>query len=410
MALLWPGQEQRMKTKYPGIETMSDGRKRIRVRAVNPKSGRMQEVDKLVQVTLKEAIQLREEWKAGIQDADLVAREIPRLRDYVESWLKSRALSVKASTAITYAEALAHYVLPDLGEFFIDKITDGDVKAWQIGLSQRLGAGTVNSALIMLRMVLADAIAEYRLPHNPVSRVKRLAVSPCTDEEPNLLTAEELGKVLAAFKEHEPESYPLAITLALTGERYGEATAMKWGDLDEVAGVIRVRRSQWRGIVGTTKTGTVRSVPLVPELQTVLREHRARLASSGISVLDSDWVFPGEDGGLLPRVWLRWALIRVLTRVGITKRVTTHGLRRTFNNLSRQVAGEIVTRSITGHVTAAMTEHYSHVGSEEKLAAAGSIVRMVMGTNTEEKSGGSGGGSNACRPDDTRSLGPNLPN
>ena len=96
--------------------------------------------------------------------------------------------------------------------------------------------------------------------------------------------------------------------------------------------------------------------------------------------------------------------------MGITKRVTTHGLRRTFNNLSRQVAGEIVTRSITGHVTAAMTEHYSHVGSEEKLAAAGSIVRMVMGTDTEGKSGGSSGGSNANQPDDTRSLRPNLPN
>jgi hypothetical protein len=68
------------------------------------------------------------------------------------------------------------------------------------------------------------------------------------------------------------------------------------------------------------------------------------------------------------------------------------------------------TRSITGHVTAAMTEHYSHVGREEKLAAAGSIVRMVMGTNTEGKSGGSGGGSEAHRPDDTRSIGPNLPN
>ena len=212
-----------------------------------------------------------------------------------------------------------------------------------------------------------------------------MPVSLCTDEEPNLLTAEELGRVLVAFKEDEPKFYPLTATLAFTGERYGEATATKWGDIDEEAGVIRVRRAQWRGIVGTTKTGTVRSVPLVPELKMVLREHRARLASSGLSVLDSDWVFPGEDGGLLPRVWLRWALIRVLKKVGITKRVTTHGLRRTFNNLSRQVAGEIVTRSITGHVTAAMTEHYSHVGKDEKLAAAGSIVRMVF----EKKESGS---------------------
>jgi hypothetical protein len=39
------------------------------------------------------------------------------------------------------------------------------------------------------------------------------------------------------------------------------------------------------------------------------------------------------------------------------------------------------------------------VGSQEKLAAAGSIVRMVMGTDAEKmaevKDGGSGGGSKA---------------
>jgi integrase len=399
-----------MKTKYPGITELPDGRKRIRLRAVNPKTGRMQEVDKLLQVPLKEAVRLGEKWRQDIRNSDLVAREIPRLRGYVESWLRSRALSVKASTAITYAESLAHYVLPHLGDFFLDKITDADVKAWQIELSRRLAAGTVNGALIMLRMVLGDAVAEYQLPHNPVSRVRRLPVSGCTDAEPNLLSAGELGRVLAAFKEHEPKHHPLAITLALTGLRYGEATALKWGDLDEEAGVIRVKRAQWHGIVGTTKTGTVRSVPLIPELATVLKEHRIRTAASGLSGLDSDWVFPGKDGGLLPRVSLRWPMIRVLKKVGIAKRVTVHGFRRTFNNLSRQVAGEIVTRSITGHVTAAMTEHYSHVGSEEKLAAAGSIVRMVMGTETEEKSGGSGGGSEARRPDDTRSVEPNLPN
>jgi hypothetical protein len=150
-----------MKTKYPGITELPDGRKRIRLRAVNPKTGRMQEVDKLIQVTLKEAVRLGEEWRQDIRNSDLVAREIPRLRGYVESWLRSRALSVKASTAITYAESLAHYVLPHLGDFFLDKITDADVKAWQIELSRRLAAGTVNGALIMLRMVLGDGVAEY---------------------------------------------------------------------------------------------------------------------------------------------------------------------------------------------------------------------------------------------------------
>jgi hypothetical protein len=67
----------------------------------------------------------------------------------------------------------------------------------------------------------------------------------------------------------------------------------------------------------------------------------------------------------------------VLRRAGITKRVSVHGLRRTFNNLSRQVAGVIVTRAITGHVTEEMTEHYSHVDRAEKLRAADQVVALA---------------------------------
>jgi hypothetical protein len=58
-----------------------------------------------------------------------------------------------------------------------------------------------------------------------------------------------------------------------------------------------------------------------------------------------------------------------------------------------QLNGEIVTRSMTGHVTEAMTEHYSHVGREEKLAAVGRIAQLVA--LPASSTGGSGGGSDA---------------
>jgi integrase len=54
-----------------------------------------------------------------------------------------------------------------------------------------------------------------------------------------------------------------------------------------------------------------------------------------------------------------------------------HGLRRTFNNLSRQVAGAIVTRAITGHVTEEMTEEYSHVDRAEKVRTADQVVALA---------------------------------
>jgi integrase len=157
-------------------------------------------------------------------------------------------------------------------------------------------------------------------------------------------------------------------------------------------------RAQWRGKVSTTKTGKTRSVPLVPELAVVLREHRECLVARQAKGLEEGWVFPSAVGGLHPKEVLRKPLRKALNKAGIVRRFTVHGFRRTFNNLSRQVAGEIVTRAITGHATQSMTEHYSQVGGAEKLAAAGQIVRLVFPSapKTEDDapgSGGSGGGS-----------------
>ncbi|MFH1810124.1 MAG: hypothetical protein ABIJ09_15360 [Pseudomonadota bacterium] len=44
-------------------------------------------------------------------------------------------------------------------------------------------------------------------------------------------------------------------------------------------------------------------------------------------------------------------------------------MRRSFNNVSRQVAGEIVTRAMVGHSTEAMTAHDEVISLDEKRAA-----------------------------------------
>ena len=67
-------------------------------------------------------------------------------------------------------------------------------------------------------------------------------------------------------------------------------------------------------------------------------------------------------------------------------------MRRTFNDLARRAGVDaVVTRSITGHVTEQMREHYSSVDLDEKRAAITNVVRLVPRT-TEEKGGGKGGG------------------
>jgi hypothetical protein len=53
----------------------------------------------------------------------------------------------------------------------------------------------------------------------------------------------------------------------------------------------------------------------------------------------------------------------------IEERFTVHGLRRTFNDLTRRAGVDgVVIKSLTGHVTEKMRTHYSTVGLDEKLA------------------------------------------
>lgn len=60
-------------------------------------------------------------------------------------------------------------------------------------------------------------------------------------------------------------------------------------------------------------------------------------------------------------------------------------MRRTFNNLVRQAAGDIAARAMVGHATAQMTEHYSDVTVQEKReaqqAAFGDLAQQLGGSS-----------------------------
>ncbi|MCA9608234.1 MAG: tyrosine-type recombinase/integrase [Myxococcales bacterium] len=111
-------------------------------------------------------------------------------------------------------------------------------------------------------------------------------------------------------------------------------------------------------------------------LAAVLRAHRREMLKQQRPGIAAGWVFVNRKGNLYNTATLRKPLERVMERVGIDRRQTTHGFRRTFNNLVRQFATGEVVRAMTGHVTEAMTLHYSHVDIEEKKAA----LALVLGT------------------------------
>jgi integrase len=270
-------------------------------------------------------------------------------------------------------------VLPALGDFYFDQLTKLDVQKW-VNTERRKGyrAATIRGWFRVLRTMTRDAMDPLELPRDPTLRV----TFPEDEEreEPNALSPQALGEFLRTTSRLFPDHFALVVTPAFTGLRFCHASGLRCEDIDEEKGVIRICRKNLRGRVGhvSRKKQAPKQYPLHPELAEVLRAHRKRLLESQAPGFDSGWVFPSRTGTLRTPggLWKAWR--ECLKASGITERFTIHGLRRTFNDLTPRAGVDgIVIRSLTGHVTERMRDHYSSVGIDEKHMAVASVHRLV---------------------------------
>jgi integrase len=302
-----------------------------------------------------------------------------RLGDCIESWLRSKAMRVRPSTATEYASTLAH-ALPVLGDYYLDAITAWDIEAWFTEQVKVVKPVTANNRLRVLRRCLKDSCAKAGIP-NPASFVESV---PAGRRRGRGLKPHALRALLDAYN-HE-DTRPLVLTLAWTGMRWGEASALRWEDIDQTEGTIVVQRAHWQGRVGKTKSGREREVPLHPLLRDALQEHRRRLLARQDPGLEAGWCFAtlavrGPDKGSVKlrnpsSVQKPWA--RACEKAGV--KASPHDLRRTFVDLLRLAEVDaVVEHAIVGHVDDEMRERYSTVRAPEAAAALNKAFQRVMG-------------------------------
>lgn len=403
------------KTSIPGVYKVGRNRYRVRAKYTDPRTGRTKELDQIVEARRPEQAAAKRE---QLREEKLVAGDTPatrlRLGAFATSWLVAKRPELEISTAERYTEALDLHILPHLGDVFLDKIARLDVLHWRNGLAERghrrregvgLSAPTVNGHLRVLRAVLEDAVREGLVPRNVASDVRPLPEAKRTEETSNRLRADELALVLAHLRAAEPAWHAYFLTAALTGARFGEVSALRWEDIDHERGVVHIRRAvkkgrdpktkTWIRRIGPTKTGEQREVAMPPELAEVLREHRRALVEAQAAGLSKGWCFPSPRAGEL--LWssaLGKPLRRALEAAKVARRVTVHGLRRTFTNLVSQnpaVRPEVV-RSLTGHKLEEMRQHYTFAEREEKAAAVAGLVRLIRTEEAPAAAGGDSGG------------------
>jgi integrase len=346
-----------------GVRQLSRGRWAVRVKRVDAATGRVCNRKATIAGTRAQALQRRDELRAELARSDRKAgRE--HLRTYVLAWLERRRGAIKASTARKYSYAIRH-VVAKLGALYVDAITPSDVIAYVSSRMLAAAANTVMNELRMLRVIARDTVADGLAARYWCERVKGPKVTSYGDDNPNLLSPAQAQLVLA----HVPAHWlGLLLFVITTGVRIGEATSLRWSDVDVEHGIAKIRRGNDRGTESSTKnTNSVRAVALLPEVLAAIDQRDMK---------PDNLLFPTRRGTMHRGSPLRVPLEQACAAAGVP-RVTTHGLRRTFNNEGRQVGDREVLKATTGHATDAMVSHYSHVAAGEKHELARAVATRL---------------------------------
>lgn len=357
-----------------GIKKLAPGRYQVRVNRRDPKTGRKVNRACTVTGTRRDA----EVVLANLRDEVLSTVARPQrlqLASYAAQWMARRQL--KATTRRRYEAALKH-ITPALGHYYVDSLTPELVQDYVNRRLRDAEGNTVLNELRLLRTMAKDAHAARLSQLVFTDRVRAPKVRSYTRANPNRLTSEQF---VATFANLAPAWKPMALLMVTTGLRWGEASALRGADVrlwtsDGVtAGEATVRMNNDRGRLvpkpSLTKGGE-RTVPLVPEVVFLLRPALARAKRGPIFVSRHGRVY--ASSAQFNRAL--WAAERA---AGVPYRVKPHGLRRTWKNIAKHHASREVLKAIGGWSTDEMLEHYDHVESDEKMAAASAVIGSLKG-------------------------------
>ncbi len=125
-----------------------------------------------------------------------------------------------------------------------------------------------NNLMIVLRGILNIAVEKGMLSENPAARIDNARVQ---HPQPNLLTPDEVKRVLNWMREHHPPGIASYFQAAMfSGMRPEELIALEWRDVDFEMNVISVVRSFSAGELKATKTYRARLVAIDTHLKDAL--------------------------------------------------------------------------------------------------------------------------------------------
>lgn len=320
------------------------------------------------------------------------------LGEFLDGWKRDWCKSnVSPKTAERYEELVRLHVVPHIGETRLQKLRAVQLVELYGKLAAKLAPRTIGHVHRTLHQALSQAVDWDLLNVNVASRVKPPRVE---DDEVEILTVEQLQAVMTSARDGWIN--PIAKLALASGLRRGELLALRWQDLDLVAGRITVARS-----LEQTKAGLRFKEP-----KTKRGRRTISLPATGVDDLKAHWssqqeirlrlgigkspptslVFCDVNGApLIPQtVSQTWMKVTAAAKV----EATFHSLRHT--HVSHLIAAGVDILTISrriGHSSPVVTlKTYGHLMPQTDDKAALAIdAALSASTKVEQKNQLSGG-------------------
>jgi integrase len=323
-----------------------DGR-RERVRKVSPRQTKRgaEQFERELRDSILSGVRGREEVKD--EKPEQPQPVVPTVREFAKPFLEVyAAVNNKPSEQFMKKSILKHHILPRLGKFRLDAIRP-EIEPFKAALlAKGLSRKRLNNILAVLSRMLRFAEEQGVLDRVPKVRFLKVAAG-----RHDYLNFEEYEQLLNGAA-GEPEWRAAFMIAAEAGLRMGEIIALEWKDIDFAAANLRVWRSSWFGVVGTTKGGRARTIPMTRRLAATLEAHRHDR---------STLVFCTPDGKPLTPGRMDKPLSRICKSVRL-RDMGWHVLRHTYcSHLAMRGAAPAAIQALAGHQSVSTTQRYMHL-------------------------------------------------
>lgn len=305
-----------------------------------------------LQEDAKPVIELKDLWQCYMSSSRRPDSGKRTLHDYEQQWSIFYRWIVEQHSGIVEARQVVSVQAAE----FINHLKNE-------GYSPR----SIVKYLNLLQLIWRVCRDEAKLPDNiwDKDHITRPTVDKLAGRK-EALSIKELETLLHSAE--DKDIHDLLVLLAYTGQRLGDIACLRWDAIDLKEGVIMLAPRKT-----ARRSGKVVYIPLMPDARKVL-EGRIRFPEDLYVIPEIKSSYDKNAAALTVRIKKVFSKAGLITtRKGNSVRARTvhgaHSLRHTFVTIARSSGlPDAFIQSITGHMTNAMVDHYTHFNG--KLAAA----------------------------------------